>query len=306
MPHVLSLDGARLAVRAPQASAAESSVRPTTAPGSLTDIASIATSSIPPSGNGEVSFTGTPTQLVESPPALSPSGASTFDTPFFPTPTQTQAPGDGQSLGRTKIAVEGALVVVAAALIILLSLWRVVRIRRSGRPMRDFFVAHPQPDVPPRPRAVPRTTGLPPAPAPPVGVIYDSLTPPVPLVHRGAYERRTRRVRAGDVDAGGRRGHVAHPDDPDEFLPEYDDKDVLPRYQDVQRAHPAVGVGAGGHAPNGVGEGAGEAGDTVPLVTRMQLSSSASLEDTRGLSSVGSHEGHETEDGTRDPQWQMQ
>ncbi|TBU22147.1 hypothetical protein BD311DRAFT_825744 [Dichomitus squalens] len=188
---------------------------------------------------------------------------------------------------------------------------RAVRIRRSGRPMRDFFVAHPQPDVPPRPRAVPRTTGLPPAPAPPVGVIYDSLTPPVPLVHRGtllAYERRgrTRRVRAGDVDAGGRRGHVAHPDDPDEFLPEYDDKDVLPRYQDVQRAHPAVGVGAGGRAPNGVGEGAGETGDTVPLVTRMQLSSSASLEDTRGLSSVGSHEGHETEDGTRGPQWQMQ
>ncbi|EJF59206.1 hypothetical protein DICSQDRAFT_172191 [Dichomitus squalens LYAD-421 SS1] len=124
MPHVLSLDGARLAVRPPQASAADSSVRPTTVLGSLTNAASIATSSELPSGNGEVSFTWTPTQLVESPPALSPSGSSTFDTPFFPTPTQTQASGDDRSLGRTKIAVEGALVVVAAALIILLSLWR--------------------------------------------------------------------------------------------------------------------------------------------------------------------------------------
>ncbi|TBU22146.1 hypothetical protein BD311DRAFT_165003 [Dichomitus squalens] len=119
MPHVLSFDSARLAVRAPQASAAESSVRPTAALSSLTHPASIATSSELPSSNGEVSFTGTPTQFVES-----PSGSSTFDTPFFPTPTQTRAPSDDQSLGRTKIAVEGALVVVAAALIILLSLWR--------------------------------------------------------------------------------------------------------------------------------------------------------------------------------------
>lgn len=218
--------------------------------------------------------------------------------------------------------VEGALMVVAVALVIVVVLWRyvasvkcslhciqigtprIVRLRRNGRPAREFFRAHPQPDVPPRPRELPRTTGLPHAYAPPVSVIYDSLATPVPLLHRGEVpdrRRRGRRTHAGDVDARGRRGNIAHPDDPDEFLPEYDDKDILPKYQDVQRASPSR-LGAGengssleGRSPNGVGE----TGDRVPLVTRMQLSSSATLDDANlpGTSSAGSHEGHETYEG---------
>ena len=218
--------------------------------------------------------------------------------------------------------VEGALMVVAVALVIVVVLWRyvasvkcslhciqigtprIVRLRRNGRPAREFFRAHPQPDVPPRPRELPRTTGLPHAYAPPVSVIYDSLATPVPLLHRGEVpdrRRRGRRTHAGDVDARGRRGNIAHPDDPDEFLPEYDDKDILPKYQDVQRASPSR-LGAGengssleGRSPNGVGE----TGDRVPLVTRMQLSSSATLDDANlpGTSPAGSHEGHETYEG---------
>ena len=186
---------------------------------------------------------------------------------------------------------------------------RIVRLRRHGRPARDFFRANPQPDVPPRPRELPRTTGLPPASAPHVSVIYDSLATPMPVLHRGEApdrRRRGRRTRAGDVDARGRRGDIAHPDDPEEFLPEYDDKDVLPKYQDVQRASPSrAGTGAGENALGLVGRspnGAGEAGDRVPLVTRMQLSSSATLDDanTRGMSSAGSHEGHETFEGNEE------
>ena len=111
-------------------------------------------------------------------------------------------------------------------------------------------------------------------------------------------------MRAGDVDARGRRGTIAHPDDPDECLPEYDDKDVLPRYQDVQRADaragfPGAGAGAEreegmeGRSPNRAGDA--ETGDTIPLVTRMRLNSSATLDEGHipGLSSSGSHEGHE-------------
>ncbi|KAI1790882.1 hypothetical protein LXA43DRAFT_973400 [Ganoderma leucocontextum] len=194
--------------------------------------------------------------------------------------------------------------VVAVALVIVLVLWRIVRLRRYGRPAREFFRAHPQPDVPPRPRELPRTTGLPHASAPHVSVIYDSLATPLPLLHRGEVpdrRRRGRRTRAGDVDARGRRGDIAHPDDPDEFLPEYDDKDILPRYQDLQHAS-ASRAGAGETGPSLEGRspnGAGGTGDTIPLVTRMQLSSSATLDDAnpRGMSSAGSHEGHETCEG---------
>lgn len=128
----------------------------------------------------------------------------------------------------------------------------------------------------------------------------------MPVLHRGDTtdrRRRGRRTRAGDVDARGRRGDIAHPDDPDEFLPEYDDKDVLPRYQDVPRASASRAearagentMGLEGRSPNG----AGGMGDRIPLVTRMQLSSSATLDDANlhGMSSASSHEGHETFEG---------
>ncbi|KAI9057575.1 hypothetical protein FKP32DRAFT_1598149 [Trametes sanguinea] len=129
---------------------------------------------------------------------------------------------------------------------------------------------------------------------------------------------RSRRTHAADVDARGRRGLVRHPEDGEE-LPEYDDKDVLPRYQDVEAglvpgstARPAPGPGpvpgaAMGHgAPPeardverredpgqmvGVGtlmmgrspNGDGGTSDTDPLVTR---------------SGTGSENGNRTEMGT--------
>ncbi|TFK92913.1 hypothetical protein K466DRAFT_181815 [Polyporus arcularius HHB13444] len=170
-------------------------------------------------------------------------------------------------------------------------MWRIIRLRRRERPLTHFFRANPQPDVPERPRTVPRTTGLPSVPPPPASLIYDTLTSPVPLVHRDPRRGHTRRTHAGDIDASGRRGPVAHPDDPEEFLPEYDDKDILPRYQDVPREHAAtVPPGLDSRSPNGEGG----TGDTIPLVTRMPLSSSATLEEGMpALSSSGSHVGHE-------------
>ncbi|PIL26094.1 hypothetical protein GSI_11848 [Ganoderma sinense ZZ0214-1] len=289
--------------RAPQAAGSSGSGSGTSS-GTGATTASITTTPAPTSLNDSSSFIGTPTQLAEttSEPSTTVS-SSTSDTPFFPSPT-VSGNSEDPSLQHTKNGVESALMVVAVALVIVLVLWRIVRLRRNGRPAREFFRAHPQPDVPPRPRELPRTTGLPHASAPPVSVIYDSLATPVPLVHRGEVpdrRRRGRRTRAGDVDARGRRGNIAHPDDPDEFLPEYDDKDILPKYQDVQRASPSrVGVGENvssleGRSPNGVGE----TGDRIPLVTRMQLSSSATLDDANplGVSSAGSHEGHETYEG---------
>ncbi|RPD60857.1 hypothetical protein L227DRAFT_85903 [Lentinus tigrinus ALCF2SS1-6] len=180
-------------------------------------------------------------------------------------------------------AVEGALIAAAAILIIALCTWRIVRLRRRGRPITDFFRAHPLPDVPARPRSVPRTTGLPPSSAPPESVIFDTLSNAASLVHREPRRGRTRRTRAGDIDAGGRRGTIAHPDDPEEFLPEYDDKDVLPRYQDVHRDHPdAASQGLEGRSPNG----AVGTSDTIPLIMRIPLSNSATLEEPGQSSSV--------------------
>lgn len=114
----------------------------------------------------------------------------------------------------------------------------------------------------------------------------------------------------------GRRGPITHPDDPEEYLPEYDDKDVLPRYQDLEAGRTGetgsapertgagddlgrvsdagrmVGVGAGmmGRSPNRDGG----TSDTDPLVMRMQLSGATSDDDHvyPPMSSAGSHEGH--------------
>lgn len=115
----------------------------------------------------------------------------------------------------------------------------------------------------------------------------------------------------------GRRGPIAHPDDPEEYLPEYDDKDVLPRYQDLESGRAGdtgsspVGVGSEeedlgriSDAGRMVGVGAGMMGrspnrdggtsDTDPLVMRMQLSGTTSEDDHvyPPMSSAGSHEGH--------------
>lgn len=187
---------------------------------------------------------------------------------------------------------------------------RIIRLRRTDRPLRDFFRALP--DSPPhrsvsRPSHVPRTTGLPPTRGPPAHLIYDSLTTPVPLMHHSGPRRgRGRRTYAGDIGVGGRRGAVAHPDDPNEFLPEYDDKDRLPRYQDLEAAAAAriilgadlgrvddagrmVGVGTGlGRRPNG------EAGqsDTDLLVGEPLSAVSEDEHAYPPMSSTGSHEGH--------------
>ncbi|OSD03754.1 hypothetical protein PYCCODRAFT_1424446 [Trametes coccinea BRFM310] len=202
-----------------------------------------------------------------SPPSTAPS--TTSETPFFPSPTGSDCDScnaeDNKSLEFTKNAVEGALIVVAIALILAITTWRMVRLRRHNRPLRHFFRVHSHPHSPSsthlptgRPSSVPRTTGLPPAPAPPASVIYDTLVAPVPLAHHPRRERgRARRTRAADVDGRGRRGAIRHPEDGEE-LPEYDDKDVLPRYQDVE-AGLVPGPGATAAARPGPGPGPGAA-----------------------------------------------
>ncbi|KAL1937915.1 hypothetical protein VTO73DRAFT_12665 [Trametes versicolor] len=243
----------------------------------------------------------------------SASASATSDTPLFPSPTNDPnecVNCETDNSIYTKRAVEGALIVVAVALVLTMLLWRIIRLRRTDRPLRDFFRALP--DSPPhrsvsRPSHVPRTTGLPPTRGPPAHLIYDSLTTPVPLMHHSGPRRgRGRRTYAGDIGVGGRRGAVAHPDDPNEFLPEYDDKDRLPRYQDLEAAAAAriilgadlgrvddagrmVGVGTGlGRRPNG------EAGqsDTDLLVGEPLSAVSEDEHAYPPMSSTGSHEGH--------------
>ncbi|KAI8972544.1 hypothetical protein BD414DRAFT_581217 [Trametes punicea] len=198
--------------------------------------------------------------------------SSTSDTPFFPSPTGSDCEScseeNSKSLQFTKNAVEGALIVVAVILILSATSWRFIRLHRNRRPLRDFFRVHSHPHphstVPSRPPTVPRTTGLPPTRPPPASVIYDSLAaPPVPLVSApsGARRSRGRRTRAGDIDARGRRGRIAHPDDPDEELPEYDDKDVLPRYQDLEAGVGRAAAGTDVPSPLGAGGDAGASGD---------------------------------------------
>ncbi|KAI0696367.1 hypothetical protein C8T65DRAFT_663708 [Cerioporus squamosus] len=258
---------------------------PTTSSGATSGTTSSSVSTYT-SGTSQMSTT------MAGAPSSTSSASRTSDVPFFPSPTATVESNDSR-LRFTKSAVEGALVAAAAVVVIALCVWRIVRLRRKQRPLTHFFRAHPQPDVPERPRSVPRTTGLPPVPAPPESLIYDTLSTPASLVHREPRRGRTRRTRAGDIDGGGRRGTIAHPDDPEEFLPEYDDKDVLPRYQDVQRDHAAAlppGSGLEGRSPNREGG----TSDTIPLVTRIPLSSSATLEDgTSAPLSSGSHDCHE-------------
>ncbi|KAI0334172.1 hypothetical protein GY45DRAFT_1343524 [Cubamyces sp. BRFM 1775] len=261
-------------------------------------------------------------------PSTTPTGAqtsstassTTSDSPFFPTPTDCAScdPETSSDLKFTKSAVEGALIVAAIALIFAFSMWRVLCLRRENRPLSHFFRIHSHPhtehSVPTaRPPTVPRTTGLPPTRAPPASLIVETLSAPAPLAQRPR-RGRGRRTYAGDIDAMGRRGPITHPDDPEENLPEYDDKDVLPRYQDLEagRARSApvptsigedlgrvsdagrmVGVGAGmmGRSPNRDGG----TSDTDPLVMRMQLSGTATSEDDHvypPMSSAGSHEGH--------------
>ncbi|KAI0752106.1 hypothetical protein C8Q74DRAFT_1373895 [Fomes fomentarius] len=202
--------------------------------------------------------------------------STTSDQPFFPYPSTTETPPtDSRGLEFTKNAVEGALIIAAVALIIALTLWRLVKLRRRNRPLGHFFRAEPQPDVPARRRAVPRTTGLPPIPAPPAAVICDMLPMHVSAPHGERRRGRGHRPHAGDIDAGGRRGNIAHPDDPDEFLPVYDDKDVLPRYQDVESRHaPRYSERGGGRFPNAVGG----TSDTIPLVTRLEPTRSTTSE----------------------------
>ncbi|KAI0702567.1 hypothetical protein C8Q76DRAFT_754855 [Earliella scabrosa] len=269
------------------------------APRQASDSLSDSLTDLPTTGGSSSTRTGSATTTTPTSSAISgsssasitavistTSASSTSDPPFFPSPTGTPVSGDGSSgLEFTKNAVESALIVAAIALIIALTSWRLIKLRHQNRPLGHFFRAEPQPDVPPRPRAVPRTTGLPSVPAPPAAVICDML----PMALHGEHRRgRGRRTRAGDIGEGGRRGNIAHPDDPDEFLPEYDDKDVLPRYQDVQSSSAAAAAGARweGSAPNG----RGGTNDTIPLVTRMQVPSSTTLEDGRPPASVDSHD----------------
>ncbi|KAH9916304.1 uncharacterized protein BXZ73DRAFT_22181, partial [Epithele typhae] len=181
---------------------------------------------------------------------------------------------------------------------------RLIVLRRSKRPLRDFFWANPQPDVPARPQTVPRTTGLPSISGPPASVIYATLPmPPAALADR---QRRRRRTRGGDIDAGGRRGRLAHPDDPDEFLPVYDDKDVLPKYQDVEQMSGGGSRMGALRGLVGLGHGSAEqrrsrTGDTIPLVETAALAPSSTTLDRQPVSSVGSHEAlHDMQELTAD------
>ncbi|KAI0742621.1 hypothetical protein C8Q80DRAFT_1189738 [Daedaleopsis nitida] len=231
--------------------------------------------------------TGTPTT-----PSANGAGTSitttasiTSDSPFFPSPTG-ETVNHQENVEFTKNAVEGALIIAATALIIALTLWRIVKLRRHDRPLGHFFRSESQPDgVPARPRAVPRTTGLPSVPPPPSSYICDLL--PTTVLHGERRRGRGRRAHADDIDVGGRRGNIQHPDDPNEYLPEYDDKDMLPRYQDLESssATPRPGAHVNGRSPNG--ERA--MSDTIPLVTRLQLPSSVTLEEGNAATS-DSHE----------------
>ncbi|KAI0632787.1 hypothetical protein C8Q77DRAFT_1158248 [Trametes polyzona] len=225
------------------------------------------------------SLTVGPTPTAESQsPSAGTSSASTSDSPLFPYPTQDADDcGDcgADNNSYAKRVVEGALIVAAVALILAVVFWRAIRLRRRDRPLRQFFRPPSRSGVHrsvSRPSTVPRTTGLPPTHGPPPSVICDySLATPVPLLHRGdvglqGHRRgRGRRTHAGDIDGRGRRGPVTHPDDPNEFLPEYDDKDVLPRYQDIE-----AGMAAGRDNVVGVvGAGAADAPDRVEDAGRM-------------------------------------
>ncbi|KAI0830086.1 hypothetical protein BC628DRAFT_1356312 [Trametes gibbosa] len=252
--------------------------------------------------------------------SVNAASSSTTDSPLFPYPSDDPNNCDNCNTENnvfTKRAVEGALIVAAVVLIIVSILWRTIRLRRSDRPLKHFFRFSPSPSPPgsyvSRPAQVPRTTGLPPTQAPHASLIYDSLTIPAPLLHRddtlgyGQRRGRGRRTYAGDIDGSGRRGTVTHPDDPNEFLPEYDDKDRLPRYQDLElgtgRGGISGGLGGGdlgrmGHAGRmaGVGtmlgrrpNGDGGQSDTDLLVA-------ASEEEHAyppAVSSAESHEGHD-------------
>ncbi|KAI0350989.1 hypothetical protein OH77DRAFT_989574 [Trametes cingulata] len=260
--------------------------------------------------------------LTAGSPSTAGTPTSTTDTPFFPSPSgycDGCEVENSKNAEYIKSAVEGALIVAAVALMLSLTMWRALRLRRKRRPLRDFFRVRSHQhtsSVPTRPPTVPRTTGLPPTSGPPASVIYDTLSPPLPLAHRNGRRGRGRRTYAGDIDAAGRRGPIAHPEDPNEVLPEYDDKDVLPRYQDLEGGGSIAS--AGGPLPGvtglqGVGEDAGRmagvgtmlgrspngdggTSDTDPLVTRLRMS--AVSEDGHEhaypppMSSAESHEGH--------------
>ncbi|KAH9856262.1 hypothetical protein C2E23DRAFT_510822 [Lenzites betulinus] len=275
------------------------------------------TSTDPVSFIPAASLTADPTSTTAS--SANAASSSTSDTPLFPSPTgnpDTCESCDTENNVFTKKAIEGALIVVAVALILALTFWRTIRLRRRGRPLGHFFRASPSPSrngsYVSRPAHVPRTTGLPPTQAPHASLIYDSLTAPAPLMHRGdtlpygPRRGRGRRTYAGDIDGRGRRGTIAHPDDPNEFLPEYDDKDRLPRYQDLE-----MGAGGGG-AYRVPGDDLGRMGDAgrmagVGALLGMRPNRDDGHSDTNllaaasedehayppAISSAGSHEGHD-------------
>jgi len=112
--------------------------------------------------------------------------------------------------------------IIAVAIIALLVAWRVYLLKRRGRPPGDFFNF----GLSSASRRLPRThsdiyNNQPPDQfSPPF--TYPSLSP-LPMPHR------TRRVRAADTDAGGRRlGGFRDPEDGD-----WDNKDELPAYDSI-------------------------------------------------------------------------
>jgi len=165
-------------------------------------------------------------QVTTSPPPVNTS-------PFFPDPTTfhtAKAQPSNQTGGLAKSVLEYLFLSVALLIVGCTVFRRLVKFKRTHKPLRTFFHPENATTSPSHLRAhsYPRTTGLPPIyndgrPYPPYPDHFLTGFPPVYLGHTG------RRTNAGDVDARGRR--LADRTVELDHDGELGDKDALPAYE---------------------------------------------------------------------------
>ncbi|KAJ3503789.1 hypothetical protein NLJ89_g8277 [Agrocybe chaxingu] len=162
--------------------------------------------------------------------ARAPQETITSTTPSSPSPSPSQPAEDDSNNegGLAKAVLEYLFLGVALAIILAIIYRRLRNLKRANQPASSFFNFHPSNSSTTSrgSRTFPRTTGI---PTVNIGQPYpypDPLLADIPTAYTGYVSRRTR---AADIDASGRRVGDRHAElDHDGGL---DDKDVLPAYE---------------------------------------------------------------------------
>ncbi|CAA7264027.1 unnamed protein product [Cyclocybe aegerita] len=185
-------------------------------------------------------------------------------TDIAPTPSSSPSPSPSQPTdedsdsggGLAKAVLEYLFLGVALAIILAIIYRRLRNLKRANRPASSFFNFDTgnRSTTSRGSRTFPRTTGIPAVNLGPSYPYPDPLLAGIPTAYTGYTSRRTR---AADIDASGRRGADRHAElDHDgelgdkDVLPAYEHFGGPPKYNEVEMQARLFSVGSGIHSPD--------------------------------------------------------